>query len=123
MKQAMLTEEQEQIAIFKWRDLMLGQYPQLALMCHIPNGGLRSKTEAVRLKRAGIKRGIPDICLFWPSGIYHGLLIELKRIDGGVLSKAQAECLLALNEAGYKAVCCNGAEEAIKVITDYLKGV
>ena len=116
----MLTEEQEQTLVFQWAKMSEGKFPELSHMYHIPNGGLRSKSEAVRFKRAGTKRGVPDICLPAPRGIYHGLYIEMKREKTGRLSKEQCEWLLYLNEEGYKAVCCYGADEAIKTIIEYL---
>lgn len=116
----MLTEEQEQIVVFQWAAMSEGRFPMLKMMHHCPNGGGRSITEAVRFKAAGVKKGVPDIFLPWASGVYHGLFIELKREKGGRLSREQADWLLALNEAGYKAVCCHGADEAIKTITEYL---
>lgn len=71
-------EEQEQIAIFRWATMQEGQYPVLRYMYHIPNGGHRNKVTAGRLKAAGVKRGVPDICLPFPLGGYAGLYIELK---------------------------------------------
>ena len=37
------TEEQEQAAVFEWVTIMRNQYPELDMLFHIPNGGLRSK--------------------------------------------------------------------------------
>lgn len=50
---------------------------------HVPNGGSRNVIEARKLKRMGIKAGVPDVLIFrpcWtPAGRYiHGLAIELK---------------------------------------------
>ena len=67
-------EEREQIAIFKWAEMQKG----LSLLHHIPNGGKRGKVEAARLKAAGVKAGIPDICLPIPRNGYGALYIELK---------------------------------------------
>ena len=116
------TEEQEQAAVFQWAALMENQLPELELLHHIPNGGLRSKTEAVRFKRTGVKAGIPDICLPVARGAWHGLYIELKRKDGGKLSSAQALMMSKLISQNYFAVCCHGAEDACAVIYEYLTG-
>jgi hypothetical protein len=35
------------------------------LIFHVPNGGLRSKSEAARLKWQGVVPGIPDLVLLW----------------------------------------------------------
>ena len=115
------TEEQEQAAVFQWADLMSEQIPELTLLLHIPNGGLRSKTEAVRFKRVGVKPGVPDLFLPVVRNGYHGLWIEMKRQKGGKLSGIQAAWLAELNNQGYLAVCCHGADEAIGILSRYLE--
>ena len=73
-----LTESQLQIQIFEWAQLMTGKYPELSLLYHIPNEGKRSIYYGAKLKREGLKSGVPDICLPIPKGQYGGLYIELK---------------------------------------------
>lgn len=85
----------------------------------VPNGGLRSYNEAVKLKRGGVKAGVPDICIPMPYGGCHGLYIELKRTVGGKVSPEQAEWLGFLNEQGHCAVCAKGFEEAKAVVEEY----
>ena len=114
------TEEQEQAAVFQWAAIMERTSPELKLLFHVPNGGLRSKTEAVRFKRAGVKPGVPDICLPVARKGYHGLYIELKRRKGGTLSESQKEWMDDLLSHGYLAVRCNGADEAISILEEYL---
>lgn len=116
------TEEQEQAAIFEWVQLMTPQYPELDLLFHVPNGGLRSKPEAVRMKKTGVKPGVPDLCLPVPRGESHGLFIELKRKHGGKVSPDQKAWIEALTDQGYYAEVCRGAEEACDLITAYLEG-
>ena len=116
------TEEQEQAAIFEWAELMKPQLPELALLFHVPNGGLRSKPEAVRMKKTGVKPGVPDLCLPVPRGESHGLFIELKRRHGGKVSPDQKAWIEALTDQGYYAEVCRGAEEACDLIIAYLEG-
>jgi hypothetical protein len=54
--------------------------------CHIPNGELRDKRTAGKLKQMGAKPGWPDFVLIPPAGQLHCL--ELKRL-GETLSDAQ----------------------------------
>jgi hypothetical protein len=56
--------------------------------CHIPNGELRDKRTAGKLKQMGVKAGWPDFVLVPPAGQLHCL--ELKRI-GESLSDAQEQ--------------------------------
>ena len=114
------TEHQEQRTLFTWSALNRQKYPQLGNMFSVPNGGYRHKTTAARMKSEGVKAGVPDIMLPWPSKGFHGLFIEMKRLVGGRLSdeqKAWAERLLA---AGYQVKVCKGFEEAKQSIEEYL---
>lgn len=115
------SESDEQKALFEWA--ALGQYPDLALMYHIPNGGLRSKATASKLKAEGVKPGVPDICLPVPRKGYHALYIELKRRYGGRVSADQRFWIDELNLQGNFAVVCQGWSEARKVIEYYLREV
>ena len=98
-----------------------GARPELNLLYHIPNEGKRSVKTGARMKAEGLKKGVPDVCLPVARGGCHGLYIELKRQRGGTVSELQKEWITALTEQGYKAVVCRGADEAIKVIKEYLK--
>ena len=114
------TEEQEQAAVMEWAMLMEKQFPELEDLIHIPNGGWRSKSEAVRLKKIGVKPGVSDLFLPAPVGKYHGLWVEMKRQKGGKLSPAQKDWIDRMNRKGYLAVRADGAEEACEVIYKYL---
>ena len=116
------TEEQEQAAVIEWRDLMAVQFPALEDLIHIPNGGLRSKSEAVRFKRLGVRPGVSDLFLPEPVGKYHGLWVEMKRKKGGKLRPDQKDWIDRMNRKGYLAVRADGAEEACEVIYKYLTG-
>lgn len=113
-------EENEQIAVFRWAALEESTYPALRFLHHIPNGGQRDKATAGRLKAAGVKRGVPDICLPVPLGGYAGLYIELKAGKNRPTPE-QREWLSALTQFGYFAVVCYGFEEAVATITKYIK--
>lgn len=113
------TESQEQVMLFQWAAFQAGKHPELRLMYHIPNER-SSRTEAVRLKREGVKAGVPDIFLPCARGGLHGLYIELKRRQGGRLSDYQREMLQALRDQGYMAIVCRGFDEAKEAIENYL---
>ena len=114
-----LSEDTEQTIVFNWANLMANKHPELEYMFHVPNGGKRSKSEAVRFKHQGVKAGVPDIFLPIPNKTFNGLFIELKA-KGGKLSEHQKKWLLFLNSQNYCAVCCYGADEAIATIEKYL---
>lgn len=115
-----ITEAEEQTAVMTWAKYHEWEFPALRWLHHVPNGGSRHPAEAVTLKRMGVKAGVPDLCLPFPSHGYHGLYIEMKS-EKGYASPLQKEWLDALNKNGYKAVVCRGAQSAISELEGYLK--
>ena len=112
-------EALEQSMLFQWCELQKGKYPMLSLLFAIPNGGSRPRLEAINLKKQGLKSGVPDIFLPYANKKYHGLFIELK-YGKNKASEKQKEWINKLNEQGYKAVVCNGFDEARNTIEEYL---
>lgn len=114
-------EAQEQEALFRWAEFAICKYPELALMYHIPNEGKRTVSNGAALKRQGLKKGVPDICLPVPRGKYHGMYIEMKRIGG----KPTAEQKNYINELAKQGYCCvianKGWKDASELIIKYLK--
>ena len=110
-----------QATLMEWAMLMENRWPQLRLLFHVPNGGARSKSEAGRMKRQGVKAGVPDLMLPVARGGYHGLFVELKA-EKGSLTAEQKEWIRQLQEQGYAATVCKGLDEAIWTITNYMQG-
>ena len=114
-------EWQHQVDVFTWA----ASYAYIDKRVNLLNGSLNgvklSIGQAVKAKRTGMKKGYPDISLPVACGGYHGLFIELKRKYSGVVGKEQKLWLKALNDEGYKAEVCRGADEAIDLIIRYLK--
>ena len=113
-------EEDEQEALFRWAWYRGASVPVLRKMYAIPNGGLRSKTEAARMQAQGVRRGVPDMFLPAARGGYHGLYIELKRVKKGRVSDDQIAWMAALTEEGYRCGVARGWQEAAQIICDYL---
>lgn len=113
-------EDFEQELVMRWATGQLGNWPELSLLHHVPNGGARSKRTAALLKRMGVKPGVPDLCLPVARGGHHGLYVEMKRLDGGRVSSEQRAWLAALHNGGYCVAVCHGHEQAICVLRDYL---
>lgn len=104
------SETTEQIALFNWAKRTESILPELALMYHVPNEGKRSNGGI--LKAAGLKSGVPDICLPVANNGFHGLYIELK-FGKNKATKAQEEYMAMLNAQGYKTAVCYGAEKPV----------
>lgn len=117
---AVVTEDFEQELVMRWAIGQTATWPELVLLFHIPNGGKRGKREAEKLKRMGVKPGVPDLCLPVARGGFHGLYVEMKRLEGGRVSTEQKAWLAALHEAGHCVALCEGHEQAIAVLRDYL---
>lgn len=90
------------------------------LAWHTPNGGFRSKSEAMRLKKLGVVKGVPDLFFAIPSKGFHGLFVEMKNKTGR-LGIEQENMLASLAEIGYKTGVAFSSSEAIKMIKDYFE--
>lgn len=116
----------EQVKLFEWARLYANKYECLKWLNSSQNGvRITNPMGAKRAKKAGMSKGFPDIFLPYPTQLYAGLFIELKRpiVKGQskpIVSKEQKEWLEYLNSVGYKAVVAYGANEAIQIICDYL---
>jgi hypothetical protein len=75
-------EARTQAAIVEWIRLVA---PEL-IVFHVPNGGLRSKAEAARMRWVGVLAGVPDLVVLGRDG--RCWLVEVKA-PGGTLSADQ----------------------------------
>lgn len=112
-------EQQEQIALFQWRDLKLSDYPELKAMFAIPNHGKRSRIAGHFEVMAGLTRGASDVCLPVPRRGYNALFIEMK-VGNNKATPAQLAFQATQRELG--AYCCVawGWAAAISVIYWYI---
>lgn len=90
------------------------------LLFAIPNGGKRDQRTAAALKMEGVLKGVPDIFFAKPNPSACGLFIEMKKIKGGSVSPDQKIQILALQEEGFVVEVARGADEAFKILLDYL---
>lgn len=119
MRNAMRSEDTEQIAVVQWSQYNVNHHPELKWLHHVPNGGSRNRFEAVKLKQMGVKAGVADLCLPYPKGRYCGLYIEMK-FGNNRQQDTQKEFLKDMAEAGHFVATCYSAEEAIVVINEYV---
>ena len=119
-KYAGRSEDTEQINVVQWARWNTTRYPELKWLFHVPNGGSRNKREAVKFKQMGVKAGVSDLCLPYPKGVYCGLFIEMK-YGNNRQQDTQKEFLADMAAAGHFVATCYSAEEAIKVLEEYLE--
>jgi hypothetical protein len=92
---------------------------QLGLMFAVPNGGKRHIGTGVKLKKEGVKSGVPDIFLAVPKNGKNGLFIEMK-VNKNKPSKNQLWWIHSLRAEGYAVGVCWGFDEARDAIIKYL---
>lgn len=142
-----MSESTEQQAVITW----YGYQYSGNIIYAIPNGawfGGVDKQKAIiygaKRKREGLLKGVSDLFIPEPSGIieinenfdkggnvlpilfrYHGLYVEMKDCGKGAgsLSPDQRWFIEEMRKRGYRAEYAPGADAAIKIITEYLKGV
>lgn len=116
----MPTELQEQKWLIKWA---LHHPICKKYLIAIPNGGSRqSAREGMNLKLSGLKPGVSDLFLAYPSLKFHGLWIEMKRVKPrGKLTSEQQNWLWLMIAQGYEAKIAYGWVEAKDIIENYLK--
>ena len=118
-----MSEFDEQVVIFQWRDLHVKKYPDLELLEGSMNGVKLPIGLAVKAKKQGMLKGSPDLRL--PVIRNHGgeefvgLSIELK-YGKNKPTLEQLHVLGLLQKQRRLAVVCWGAAEAIQTIIDYL---
>lgn len=117
------SEHDMQVAVIDWCRAHEGRWPALRSLYAIPNGGHRHIATAKKLKKEGVRAGVPDLHLPILGGRreYIGLWIEMKA-KGGRVSPAQAAWHKELTDYRHRVVVCWTAEDAIKAIKDYLEG-
>jgi hypothetical protein len=86
----------------------------------IPNGGSRNLLEGAKLKREGVKRGVSDLFLAYPSNGFHGLWIEMKRKSTYAISPEQRAWMELMRSVGYAGHIAFGWEDAVRIIKEYL---
>jgi len=116
------SEYAQQCAIFEFAAIMSKEHPELEMLVGSMNGVRLTMGQAVKAKKAGMKKGYPDLRLDVPRGKYHGLRIELKKKTGGLLSWEQGLWLAWLTEQGYYAVVARGEDAAKEILMRYITG-
>lgn len=112
-------EHDEQKTLFEWIDRKIPQHPILKLIFAVPNGGMRHPAVAIKLKKEGVRKGVPDVCVMVPRRHFHGLFIEMKWGKGRA-SPEQAEWHELLEAQGYKVDICRSWIDAAVLICEYL---
>ncbi|MDE3023647.1 MAG: VRR-NUC domain-containing protein [Pseudomonadota bacterium] len=112
------SEHQIQSSFVQWCFLNRVNFYGLHMGFAIPNGGLRNKRVAIKLKEEGVRAGVLDWCLPIPQGKYIGLFIEFKSANGALSNEQKFE-IKCLKTFGWKTAVCRSLDEAIDAIKSY----
>jgi hypothetical protein len=112
----MTTEHLIQSAFFDWARYQ--NIDGIDLLFAVPNGGQRHPLVAAKLKKEGVKPGVPDV--LWPvqRGGFIGLAIEFKNGDGNP-TKEQRERIDKLQKEGWCVAICWSWEAAARLLKGY----
>lgn len=118
------SEAQEQKALVKW----LSYHPVLRnYFCKNNNEGKRSVVSGYNLKLLGLRSGVSDIFVYYPTKMYHGLWLEVKRNKKYTNSEMmtstwvnQAKFIREVLEVGYAGFFCYGWEDGCRIVENYL---
>ena len=116
MRSLIPTETQSIIAFMEWARFM--QLPFI----HIVNEGKRSFYNGRILKLMGMRKGVSDLFLPVPHETFHGLWIEVKRLDKTIksVSPEQWEWIELMRKNGYIAEVAFGSDQCIAITKKYL---
>lgn len=102
-----MSEHLEQVSAVNWFE---ATYPGVLIFA-IPNGGERNPMVAEKMRREGVRRGIPDLMIpAWR------MFVEMKAPKGR-LSDYQIERIDYLISAGYQCLVCYGFDDFKSQIT------
>lgn len=116
------TEDLIHRACADWVFAHEGTYPSLRWLMHVPNGGLRSRGEAGKMRAMGVRKGVVDWILPFPSptGRYTGLAIEVKS-HRGTVSDEQEGFLDDAAAAGWLTAVVRSSDEFVKVVEQWIR--
>ncbi len=105
------SEHNEQAGLVAW---FRSKFPGV-LIYAVPNGEHRAISAAKRLKADGVVPGVPDLHI--PAW---NLWVEMKRSDGGMLSREQSNMIGYLEGIGHKVIVGRGAKDTSRQILEHL---
>jgi hypothetical protein len=91
------------------------------------NEGKRTPSQGFNLKLMGLRRGVSDLFIYYPSLSFNGLFLEVKRNKKYSQSEMSTETWILQQEfidtvthVGYDAHFCYGWMEGKRIIENYL---
>jgi len=95
--------------------------------CKLNNEGKRTVVQGWNLKLMGLRPGVSDIMIYYPTKTFHGMFLEVKRNKKYSKSEMQTETWICQQEfiervksVGYDGKTCYGWEDGKRIIEEYL---
>jgi len=90
---------------------------------HVPNEGMRDAWYTKSLISIGLTPGVLDYVFLVPNEKWHGLVIDMKRINerGRKKRENQEAFIEKCLENGYYATYAYGFDDAIRIYRDYVE--
>lgn len=98
-------EEDLHRLVFEWIFAMQSVHPILKFMMHVPNGGVRSRGEAGKLKAMGVRKGVSDVVCPFANDFFKGFACELKAPKGRCTPEQSVFLSKAKSDGWLTAVC------------------
>ncbi len=125
MRSLIPSEAVEQRALVRW----LSFHPILKnYFCKNNNEGERTGRQGRNLQLLGLRSGVSDLFIYYPTASYAGLWLEIKRNRTYAPSErrsltwiAQESFLEGVKGVGYAGYFCFGWEEGKTIIEHYLE--
>lgn len=108
----MPSEHHQQCALIEW---FRYAHPSFTIFA-IPNGGIRNKITASKLKREGVMAGVAD--LYWMD---YSTFIEMKKDEKCRQAESQVLFQQICKETGHRYILAYGFLDAIKKIEEVIK--
>lgn len=88
---------------------------------HPANNAAKNQIVGAKFRRLGVKAGVGDIVCPMPRKGHHGLVIELKRVDGKMsdVSEVQRDWLDWFKAQGWSTHVAFGFEHAKRIVMEY----
>lgn len=118
------SEYQEQVALVQW----MSYHPIVRdYFCKNTNEGKRTPLQGRQLKQLGLRPGVSDLFIYYPTKTFHGLWLEVKRNKRYSPSerrtdtwKAQQLFLETVKNVGFAGETCYGFEDGKRIVETYL---
>jgi hypothetical protein len=119
------TENQEQRALVNW----LSYHPIVRdYFFKINNEAKRTPSQGFNLNLMGMRAGVSDLFIYYPTNSFNGLFLEIKRNKNYTKSEmstktwiAQEEFIANAKKVGFSAKFCYGWMDGMKIVESYLQ--